>query len=147
MTKGIFNRFKVMDVSRGAVLTGHVAANVLTSLVEIAALIGKALLLRFDPAADFIDWLAAFGVVLLGFATSWLMVALGLAAKWPETAGMASVPLVMLQFFSSAIVPGEIRGVFFSLCILHGLGTVLGTCVHQGCIKKVCAAEVGGVSQ
>ena len=26
MTKGIINRFKVMSVSRGAVLTGHVAA-------------------------------------------------------------------------------------------------------------------------
>ena len=25
MTKGIINRFKVMNVSRGAVLTGHVA--------------------------------------------------------------------------------------------------------------------------
>ena len=29
MTKGIINRFKVMDVSRSAVLTGHVVASVL----------------------------------------------------------------------------------------------------------------------
>jgi ABC-2 type transport system permease protein len=29
MTKGIINRFKVMDVSRGAVLTGHVVASML----------------------------------------------------------------------------------------------------------------------
>ncbi|MET8993736.1 ABC transporter permease [Amycolatopsis sp. Hca4] len=111
MTKGIINRFKVMDVSRGAVLTGHVAASVLTNLVAIAALLGVAFLLGFSPAAGFLGWLGALGVVvLLGFATAWLTVALGLAAKSPETAGMASVPLVMLPFFSSAIVPADKMG-------------------------------------
>ncbi|MEV6827597.1 ABC transporter permease [Amycolatopsis sp. NPDC051102] len=111
MTKGIINRFKVMDVSRGAVLTGHVVASVLTNLVAIAALLGVAFLLGFSPAANFLDWLGAVGVVvLLGFATGWLTIALGLAAKTPETAGLASVPLVMLPFFSSAIVPADKMG-------------------------------------
>ncbi|GHG04465.1 MULTISPECIES: ABC transporter permease [Amycolatopsis] len=111
MTKGIINRFKVMDVSRGAVLTGHVVASVLTNLVAIAALLGVAFLLGFSPAAGFFDWLGALGVVvLLGFATGWLTIALGLAAKTPETAGLASVPLVMLPFFSSAIVPADKMG-------------------------------------
>ncbi|MET8847042.1 ABC transporter permease [Amycolatopsis sp. NPDC004625] len=111
MTKGIINRFKVMDVSRGAVLTGHVVASVLTNLVAIAALLGVAFLLGFSPSASFLDWLGAVGVVvLLGFATGWLTVALGLAAKTPETAGLASVPLVMLPFFSSAIVPADKMG-------------------------------------
>jgi ABC-2 type transport system permease protein len=111
MTKGIINRFKVMDVSRGAVLTGHVVASVLTNLVAIAALLGVAFLLGFRPSASFIDWLGAAGVVvLLGVATGWLTVALGLAAKTPETAGLASVPLVMLPFFSSAIVPADKMG-------------------------------------
>ncbi|MEV6276307.1 ABC transporter permease [Nocardia sp. NPDC051832] len=111
MTKGIINRFKVMDVSRGAVLTGHVIASVLTNVVSIAALIGVALLLGFSPAASFPDWLGVAGIVLLlAFAAGWLTVALGLAAKSPETAGMAAVPLVMLPFFSSAIVPAEKMG-------------------------------------
>ncbi|ADJ41850.1 ABC transporter [Amycolatopsis mediterranei S699] len=111
MTKGIINRFKVMDVSRGAVLTGHVVASVLTNLVAIAALLGVAFLLGFEPAANLLDWLGALGVVmLLGFATGWLTIALGLAAKTPETAGLASVPLVMLPFFSSAIVPADKMG-------------------------------------
>jgi hypothetical protein len=69
MTKGIINRFKVMDVSRGAVLTGHVVASVLTNLVAIAALVGVAFLLGFSPSAGFLDWLGVAGmVVLLGFA-------------------------------------------------------------------------------
>ncbi|MGK5672496.1 ABC transporter permease [Micromonospora sp. URMC 106] len=111
MTKGIINRFKVMHVSRGAVLTGHVVASVLTNLVAIAALIAVAFLLGFDPSASALHWLGVLGiVVLLGFATSWLTVALGLAAKSVETAGLAAVPLIMLPFFSSAIVPAEKMG-------------------------------------
>ncbi|MEV4481554.1 ABC transporter permease [Micromonospora coxensis] len=111
MTKGIINRFKVMDVSRGAVLTGHVVTSVLTNLVAIAALIGVAFLLGFSPAAGLLDWLGVVGlVVLLGLAAGWLTVALGLAAKSPETAGLAAVPLIMLPFFSSAIVPAEKMG-------------------------------------
>jgi ABC-2 type transport system permease protein len=111
MTKGIINRFKTMDVSRGAVLTGHVVASVLTNLIAIAALVGVAFLLGFSPSASFVDWLGVIGIiVLLGFAAGWLTVALGLFAKSPETAGLASVPLVMLPFFSSAIVPAENMG-------------------------------------
>jgi ABC-2 type transport system permease protein len=111
MTKGIINRFKVMDVSRGAVLNGHVIASLLTNLLAIAALVGVAFLLGFSPAAGLLDWLGVVGVVvLLGLAAGWLTVALGLAAKSPETAGMAAVPLVLLPFFSSAIVPAEKMG-------------------------------------
>ncbi|NEW49512.1 ABC transporter permease [Nocardia cyriacigeorgica] len=111
MMNGIISRFKVMDVSRGAVLTGHVIATVLTNLIAIAALIGVAFLLGFSPSASFVEWLGVVGmVVLLGFAAAWLTIALGLAAKSPETAGLASVPLVMLPFFSSAIVPADKMG-------------------------------------
>ncbi|WP_328646295.1 ABC transporter permease [Amycolatopsis sp. NBC_00348] len=111
MTKGIINRFKVMDVSRGAVLTGHVVASLLTNLVAIAALVGVAFLLGFRTSASLLGWLGVAGiVVLLGVAAGWFTVALGLAAKSPETAGLATVPLVMLPFFSSAIVPAEKMG-------------------------------------
>ncbi|GIH13020.1 ABC transporter permease [Rugosimonospora africana] len=111
MTRGIINRFKVMDVRRGAVLTGHVVASLLTNLIAIAALIGVAFLLGFSPSASLLDWLGVVGmIVLLGFAAAWLTVALGLAAKSPETAGMAAVPLVLLPFFSSAIVPADKMG-------------------------------------
>ena len=111
MTKGIINRFKVMDVSRGAVLTGHVIASLLTNLVAAAAIVGVAFLLGFRPSASLLDWLGVIGmVVLLATAAGWFTVALGLAAKSPETAGLAAVPLVMLPFFSSAIVPAAKMG-------------------------------------
>ena len=111
MTKGIINRFKVMDISRSAVLSAHVAASMLRSLIGIAALIGVAFAIGFRPAASLGEWLGAIGlIVLVSFATSWITVALGLAAKSPESAGMITVPLIILPFLSSAIVPAETMG-------------------------------------
>lgn len=111
MRKGIINRFKAMDVSRGAVLTGQVVVTTVRCLVACAAIIGVAFAMGFDPEADALDWLGVFGlVVLLTFATSWLTIALGLAAKTAESAGLATVPLIMLPFLSSAFVPAETMG-------------------------------------
>src|SRR5579859_6908534 len=47
MTKGIINRFKVMDISRSSVLNAHVAVTVLRSLAAIAAIIGVGFALGF----------------------------------------------------------------------------------------------------
>jgi ABC-2 type transport system permease protein len=111
MTKGIINRFKVMDISRSAVLSAQVVATVLRSLITVAAIIGVAFALGFRPAASFLEWLGAIGlIVLVSFATSWFTVALGLAAKTPESASMAIVPLILLPFLSSAIVPADKMG-------------------------------------
>ena len=111
MTKGIINRFKAMDVSRGAVLAGHVVVTTLRCLVACAAIVGVAFALGFRPSASALDWLGAIGVVaLLSFAAGWLTVALGLSAKSAETAGIGAVPLIMLPFLSSAFVPAESMG-------------------------------------
>jgi ABC-2 type transport system permease protein len=108
MTKGIINRFKAMDVSRGAVLTGHVVSTTVRSLIADAAIIGVGFAMGFRPHASFLQWLAAIGIMLLlGFAASWLTVAIGLAAKTVESAGLATVPLIMLPFLSSAFVPAD----------------------------------------
>jgi ABC-2 type transport system permease protein len=111
MTKGIINRFKAMDVSRGAVLTGHVVATTVRALIADAAIVGVGFAMGFRPHASALGWLAAIGLMLLlGLATSWLTVALGLAAKSVESAGMATVPLIMLPFLSSAFVPADTMG-------------------------------------
>jgi len=108
MTTGIINRFKVMDISRGAVLNAQVIASMLRSLIAIAAIIGVAFALGFRTSASFLDWLGAVGfIVVVCLATIWLTVALGLAANTPESAGMGTVPLILLPFLSSAIVPAD----------------------------------------
>ena len=111
MTKGIINRFKVMNVSRGAVLTGHVVATMLSTSVAIAPIIGMAFALGFRSPASVGDWLGAIGIIAAAaFAAAWLTVALGMAAKTPESAGLAVVPLILLPFLSSAIVPADKMG-------------------------------------
>jgi ABC-2 type transport system permease protein len=111
MTKGIINRFKVMNVSRGAVLTGHVVATVLGSSVAIAVIIGIAFALGFRSSAMLLDWLGAIGIIAAtAFAAAWLTVALGMAAKTPESAAFAVVPLILLPFLSSAIAPAAEMG-------------------------------------
>jgi ABC-2 type transport system permease protein len=111
MTKGIINRFKVMNVSRGAVLNGHVAATMLGSSVAIAVIIGMAFALGFRSPATPLDWLGAIGITAAAaFASAWLTVALGIAAKTPESAGLTVVPLLLLPFVSSAIVPAAKMG-------------------------------------
>ncbi|MBP2328093.1 ABC-type multidrug transport system permease subunit [Kibdelosporangium banguiense] len=82
MTKGIINRFKVMDVSRDAVLTGHVVSTVVRTMLAVAAIIGMAFLFGFSPTGSFPHWLAAVGLLLLVVVSvSRLTVAFGLAAK------------------------------------------------------------------
>jgi ABC-2 type transport system permease protein len=111
MTTGIINRFKVMDISRSAVLNAQVVASVLRSLIAVAAIIGVGFALGFRPHASVVDWLGAIGlIVLISFATTWLTVALGMAAKTPESAGMSAVPVLLLPFLSSAIVPADKMG-------------------------------------
>ncbi len=111
MAKGVINRFKVMDVSRGAVLTGHVVATMLTNVIAVAAVLGVAFALGFRTPATTFDWLGVVGVIAAtSFGASWITVALGMAAKTPESAGMSVVPLIMLPFVSSAIVPAAKMG-------------------------------------
>ncbi|MEV7729935.1 ABC transporter permease [Streptomyces sp. NPDC087917] len=111
MTKGVINRFKVMDVSRGAMLTGHVVITTVRALAGSAAIVAVAFAMGFSPQASALDWLGVVGViVLLSVATGWLTVAMGLAAKTAESAGMGAVPLIMLPFLSTAFVPAESMG-------------------------------------
>ena len=111
MTKGIINRFKVMNVSRGAVLNGHVVATMLGCLIASAVIIGMAFALGFRSSASPLDWLGVIGIIVAtAFAAAWLTVALGIAAKTPESAGLTVVPLILLPFLSSAIVPADKMG-------------------------------------
>jgi hypothetical protein len=68
---------------RSAVLTGHVVASLVQTLVSLAVVIGFAIALGFRPTANLLSWLAAIGVlVLLTFALVWLARRSG----WPPRA-------------------------------------------------------------
>ncbi len=106
MTGGIIDRFRTMAISRASVLTGHVLASLIQTLVSILIVLGVAVALGFRPTANAASWLAAIGVTaLFGFALIWLATALGLAAKSVETASNTPMFLTLLPFLSSAFVP------------------------------------------
>jgi len=108
MTEGIIARFRVMDIARGSVLTGHVLGSLIQTLIAMAVVLGVALALGFGPTAGALDWLAAIALLaMIAFALTWLSVALGMATRSVETASNLPLPLILLPFLGSGFVPTE----------------------------------------
>jgi ABC-2 type transport system permease protein len=108
MTGGIIDRFRTMAIARSAVLTGHVLASLVQTLVSITVVIGIAIALGFRPNAGPGGWLEAAGLLtLFAFALIWLATALGLAAKSVETASNTPMFLILLPFLGSGFVPAS----------------------------------------
>jgi ABC-2 type transport system permease protein len=105
MTGGIIDRFRTMAIARSAVLTGHVLAALIQTLLSIGIVLGVAVALGFRPSAGPLEWLAALGVLVsFAFALIWLATALGLAAKSVETASNTPMFLTLLPFLGSGFV-------------------------------------------
>jgi ABC-2 type transport system permease protein len=108
MTEGIIARFRTMAISRSSVLTGHVVAALIRTLVSAVLLVGVALAMGYRSSASAGAWLAAAGLVaLLTLALSWLAVAIGLAAPNAESTSGFTLIVQLLPFVSSAFVPTD----------------------------------------
>jgi ABC-2 type transport system permease protein len=106
--EGIIDRFRTMPIAKASVLTGHVLAALVQTVVALIAVVAIALLLGYRPGAGVAGWLGAVGVLLLlGIALTWLCLALGLAAGSVETASNTPMFLVLLPFLSSGFVPTD----------------------------------------
>jgi ABC-2 type transport system permease protein len=106
MTEGIVDRFRTMSISRFALLTGHIVASVIQTLLSMAALLGVAVAIGFRPQADLLQWLGVIGVAALAtVAMTWLAMAMGLIAKVPEGASNLPMPFILLPFLGSGFVP------------------------------------------
>ncbi|MDJ1130460.1 ABC transporter permease [Streptomyces iconiensis] len=106
MTTGIIDRFRSMDTSGTALLTGHVVASVVRNAVATAAVLAVAFAIGFRPQAGPAAWLAALVILVLYIsALSWLAAAAGLLAKSPEAAGGFTFFTLFLPYPSSAFVP------------------------------------------
>jgi ABC-2 type transport system permease protein len=102
MTGGIIDRFRTMAIARSAVLTGHVLASLIQTLMSIGIVLAVAVALGFRPTAGPLEWLGAIGLLaLFSLALIWLATALGLAAKSVETA--SNTPM----FLYAAPVPRQ----------------------------------------
>jgi ABC-2 type transport system permease protein len=88
------------------VLTGHVLGSLIQVALGLAVTTGVAVLIGYRSSAGPLRWLAAAGLLaLMGFAMTWLTVALALAAGSVETASNTPMFLQFLPFLGSGFVP------------------------------------------
>jgi ABC-2 type transport system permease protein len=108
MTEGIVARFRTMAIARVSILTGHVLGSLVQTMLAVVIVLAVALAVGYRPEAGPLGWLAVAGTAVLAtFGITWLCVALGLAARSPETASNTPMPLTLLPFLSSGFVPTE----------------------------------------
>ena len=107
-TEGIIDRFRTMSIARSAPLTGHVLAAMAQTVFGVLVVLAIALALGYRSDASMAGWAGAAGMLLLmGWAVTWLCVAIGLASGSVEAASNAPMPLILLPFLSSAFVPTD----------------------------------------
>jgi ABC-2 type transport system permease protein len=107
-TEGIIDRFRTMPIARSAPLTGHVLAAMAQTVLAVLVVLVVALLLGYRGAGSVAGWAGAVATILMmGWAVTWLSVALGLASGSVEAASNAPLPLILLPFLSSGFVPTE----------------------------------------
>jgi len=108
MKKGMIDRFRSMAISKSAFLNGHVLAAVVRNSITTVLIIAVSVLIGFRPAAGFLDWLAAIGMLLLLILTlSWVAMIIGLTSNNPEDAsGITSLGAV-IPYLSSGFVPTD----------------------------------------
>lgn len=115
MSKGIIDRFRAMDISSLAVLTGQLFAAVLRNALGIIVMFIAGLLMGFEPKADLMEWLALAGMIILFVSSiSWISIMLGLMANSPESASGANmflqfVPYVSSAFLVTSTMPGWLK--------------------------------------
>jgi ABC-2 type transport system permease protein len=107
-TEGIIDRFRTMPIVRSAPLTGHVLAAMVQTVLGVSVVLVVALALGYRGGSSVAGWVGAVGIILLmGWAVTWLCVALGLASGSVEAASNAPMPLILLPFLSSGFVPTD----------------------------------------
>jgi ABC transporter DrrB family efflux protein len=116
VSKGLLERFRSLAMARSAVLAGRTLADVVRNLIVILLMISVGYLVGFRVHTNMASLLGAIVLMLaFGFAMSWVMALIGLAAGNAEAAQAASFPLMaVFVFCSNAFVqtrnmPGPLR--------------------------------------
>jgi oleandomycin transport system permease protein len=107
VTKGIFDRFRSLPISRSAPLTGTIMGDFIRYLVSVAIVFGYGSLLGFRITTNPVSALGAVGLMFLfGFAVGWIWVLLALYVKSPQSLqGFGFIVMFPLAFGSSVFIP------------------------------------------
>lgn len=117
LQRGIIDRIKSLPIFGGAVITGHVVADLARNVIQSIIMIMVAFLVGFRPEATVTDWLFIAGLVLLfSFAMSWVAAIMGLLARTVEAVQWMGFFVVFpLTFASAAFVPTDSMPTFLRL--------------------------------
>lgn len=106
--KGFMDRFRSMPMSSSAVVTGRGVADIVQATVDLAVIVGIALLIGWRPGGSFAETLAAFGLLLwLRLALIFVGIWIGLLVKNTEAAGNLFAVAFPLGFISSVFAPPD----------------------------------------
>jgi ABC-2 type transport system permease protein/oleandomycin transport system permease protein len=107
ITKGVFDRFRSLPISRSAPLAGRIVADVVRQVWSVAILLGVGMALGFRVQTGVAATLGAVGLLVvfaLGF--SWLTVLIGMLVDAPEKVQVFGFTVIFpMTFASSAFVP------------------------------------------
>ena len=106
VTKGIFDRFRSLPISRSAPLTGTIMGDFFRYLISVAMVFGYGSLLGFRIGTNALSALGAVGLMFVfGFAVGWIWVLLGLYVKSPQSLqGFGFIVMFPLTFGSNVFV-------------------------------------------
>ena len=109
LKKGLIDRFRSLPMSRAAVVTGRILADVGTNIVQLVVMIGVGLAVGFSFSTGILKLIAGIALLLLiGYAFSWVFAFIGLTASSPEASNAYGFTILFpLTFVSSAFVPVE----------------------------------------
>ena len=109
MKEGIIDRFRSLPMANSALVTGHIASDLVRNIISGAIIIAVGFAVGFRPNATVTEWLLVIGLALIfTLAISWLSAILGLLVKSLEAAQWIGFVLIFpLTFISSAFVPTD----------------------------------------
>ncbi|MFI0510705.1 ABC transporter permease [Streptomyces sp. WSLK1-5] len=103
LNKGVIDRFRSMPMANGAVLVGRSAADMLQSVLSLAAMIGVGYAIGWRVQGGVLGLLAAVGLLLLfRFAMLWIGIHLAMVAGKPEMVQAVQILIWPVGFLSNA---------------------------------------------
>jgi ABC-2 type transport system permease protein len=103
LNKGVIDRFRSMPMANGAVLVGRSVADMLQSVLSLAAMIGVGYVIGWRVQGGFSGLLAAVGLLLLfRFAMLWIGIHLAMVAGKPEMVQAVQILVWPVGFLSNA---------------------------------------------
>jgi ABC-2 type transport system permease protein len=103
LNKGVIDRFRSMPMANGAVLVGRSAADMLQSVLSLAAMIGVGYAIGWRVHGGAHGLLAAVGLLLLfRFSMLWIGIHLAMVAGKPEMVQAVQILVWPVGFLSNA---------------------------------------------